>query len=61
MHYYKELDCSHGPVAFAHGNLDAPAARSCTGTERTPHSPSPLHRFGILFFGYTETVFAVLE
>ncbi len=61
MHNYKERDCSHGPVAFTHGNLDAPATRPRTGTERTPNSPRPLHRCGIMLFGNAQAVFAVLR
>ncbi len=61
MHDYKERDCSHGSVAFAHGDLDAPAACPWAGTKRTPNSPCPLHRCGVMLFGYTEAVFAVLQ
>lgn len=58
---YKERDCSHGSVAFTHGNLDAPATSPRTGTERTPNSPRSLHGCGIMLFGYTQAVFAVLQ
>lgn len=61
MHDYKERDSSHGSVAFAHGDLDAPAARPRTGTERAPNSPCSLDRCGIVLFGYTQAVFAVLR
>lgn len=53
--------CSHGPVALAHGDLDAPSARPRTGTEGTPHSPRPLHRRGVVLFGDAQAVFAVLR
>lgn len=58
---YKERDCSHGSVAFTHGNLDSPATGPRTGTERTPNSPRSLHGCGIMLFGYTQAVFAVLQ
>lgn len=61
MHDYKERGCSQGSVAFAHSDLDAPAACPRTGTKRTPNSPCPFHRCSIMLFGYTQAVFAVLQ
>lgn len=61
MHDYKERDCSHRSVAFAYSNLDAPAACPRTCTKRTPNSPCPLYRCGIMLLGYTQAVFAVLQ
>lgn len=61
MHNYKERDCSHRSVAFAHSDLDAPATCPRTGTEWAPNSPGPLHRCGVLLFGYTQAMFAVLQ
>lgn len=61
MRDYKGNGCSHGPVALAHGDLDAPSARPRTGTEGTPHSPRPLHRRGVVLFGDAQAVFAVLR
>lgn len=61
MHDYKESDYSHRSVAFAHSDLDAPATCPRTGTKGAPHSPCPLHRCGVMLFGYTQAVFAVLQ
>lgn len=61
MHDYKERVCSHGPVAFSHGDLDAPAARPRTGAKWTPDSPRPVHRGGIVVFGDAQAVFAMLQ
>lgn len=61
MHGYKERVCSHGPVAFPHGDLDAPAARPRTGAKGTPDSPRAVHGGGVVVFGDAQAVFAMLQ
>lgn len=61
MHDYKERVCSHRPVAFPHGDLDAPAARPRTGAKGTPDSPRPVHGGGVVVSGDAQTVFAMLQ
>lgn len=61
LHGYKERVCSHRPVAFPHGDLDAAAARPRTGAEGTPDSPRPVHGGGVVLFGDAQAVFAVLH
>lgn len=60
MHDYKE-DYSHGSVAFPHRNLDTSTTCPGAGTEWTPNSPSPFDRCGIVLFGNTQAMFAVLK
>lgn len=61
MHDYKQKVCSHGPVAFPHGDLDAAAARPRTGAKGTPDSPRPVHRGGVVVSADAHAVFAVLQ
>lgn len=58
---YKERVCSHRPVAFPHGDLDAAAARPRAGAKGTPDSPRPVHGGGVVLFGDAQAVFAVLQ
>lgn len=61
LHDCIERVCSHRPVAFPHGDLDAAAARPRTSAEGTPDSPRPVHGGGVVLFGDAQAVFAVLQ